>query len=342
MRRIFMWKHGSENAGHRRPFKPGAALLAVLILAGASFGQDKKEPTFLSISKAFKLSGWTQFQYVGWDKGVDSFSIRRSRLTLAGDILKNMHYKLQVDFAKTPTLLDAIIEYEFSQAFQLRVGQFLVPFSLENLTATSDVDMINRSQPEEKLAPGRDNASQGRDAGIAVFGNASIVEYTAAIVNGAGFNKPDTNSHKDLVGRVVLHPLKYLSVGGSFYKGKQSATAEAPLVTRDKAGLEMALVLDRASLKSEYYYAKDDKLTRNGWYVQGGYFVLPKKVQALVKYDVVDMNRTLSGDRVGRYTAGVNWFLSGRTKLQLNYELYKLESGKTDNQAILAMLQVAY
>jgi len=54
------------------------------------------------------------------------------------------------------------------------------------------------------------------------------------------------------------------------------------------------------------------------------------------------MNRTLSGDRVGRYTAGVNWFLSGRTKLQLNYELYKLESGKTDNQAILAMLQVAY
>ena len=337
-----MWKHGSENAGHRRPFKPGAALLAVLILAGASFGQDKKEPTFLSIGKAFKLSGWTQFQYAGWDKGVDNFSIRRSRLTLAGDILKNMHYKLQVDFAKTPTLLDAIVEVEFSQAFQLRVGQFLVPFSLENLTATSDVDMINRSQPEEKLAPGRDNASQGRDVGVAVFGNTSIVEYTAAIVNGAGFNKPDTNSRKDLVVRVVLRPLKYLAVGGSFYKGKQSAAAEAPLVTRDKAGLEMALVLDRASLKSEYYYAKDDKMTRNGWYVQGGYFVLPKKVQALVKYDVVDMNRTLSGDRVGRYTAGVNWFLSGRTKLQLNYELYKLESGKTDNQAILAMLQVAY
>jgi phosphate-selective porin len=114
------------------------------------------------------------------------------------------------------------------------------------------------------------------------------------------------------------------------------------LVTRDKAGLEMALILDRVSLKSEYYYAKDDKLTRNGWYAQGGFFVLPKKVQALVKCDVVDMNRTLSGDRVGRYTAGVNWFLSGRTKLQLNYELYKLESGKTDNQAILAMLQVAY
>jgi len=342
MRRIFMWKYGPKKAGHRRPFKSGAALLAVLILAGASFGQDKKEPTFLSISKAFKLSGWTQFQYAGWDKGVDNFSVRRSRLTLAGDILKNMHYKLQLEFAKTPLILDAMIEYEFSRAFQLRVGQFLVPFSMENLTGTADVDMINRSQPEEKLVPGRDNSSQGRDVGVAVFGNASIVEYTAAIVNGAGFNKADTNSHKDLVGRLVLRPVKYLSVGGSLYKGKQSATAEAPLVTRDKAGLEMALVLDRISIKSEYYYAKDDKLTRNGWYAQGGYFILPKKIQALIKYDVVDMNRTLSGDRIGRYTAGVNWFISGRTKLQLNYELYKLESGKTDNQAILAMLQVAY
>lgn len=337
-----MWKYGPKKSGHCRPFKPGAALLAVLILAGASFGQDKKEPTFLSISKAFKLSGWTQFQYVGWDKGVDNFSVRRSRLTLAGDILKNMHYKLQLEFAKTPLILDATIEVEFSRAFQLRVGQFLVPFSMENLTGTADVDMINRSQPEEKLVPGRDNASQGRDVGVAVFGSASIVEYTAAIVNGAGFNKADTNSHKDLVGRLVLRPVKYLSVGGSLYKGKQSATAEAPLVTRDKAGLEMALVLDRISFKSEYYYAKDDKLTRNGWYAQGGYFILPKKIQALVKYDVVDMNRSLSGDRIGRYTAGVNWFISGRTKLQLNYELYKLESGKTDNQAILAMLQVAY
>jgi phosphate-selective porin OprO and OprP len=253
-----------------------------------------------------------------------------------------MHYKLQIEFAKTPAILDANIEYEFCKPAKIRVGQFLVPFSLENVTGTSDVDMINRAQPEEKLVPGRDNASQGRDVGIAVFGNYSIVEYTVAIVNGPGINKSDTNSHKDLVGRVVVHPLKYLAVGGSLYKGKHSAAAEEPLVTRDKAGLELALLIDRASLKAEYLYAKDDKLTRNGWYAQAGYFIMREKVQALVKCDMVDMNRVLSGDRVDRYTAGVNWFLSGRTKFQLNYELYKLESGKIDNKAILAMFQVAY
>ena len=320
------------------------AAVGLMLLAGASFAQDKdkKETPSLSISKAFKLSGWTQVQYVDWKTGVDNFSVRRSRLSLTGDIMKKMHYKIQMDIAKTPTLLDASVDYEFSKAFQLRVGQFMVPFSLENVTGTADVDMINRSQPEEKLSPGRDNSAQGRDVGVSAFGTYSVIDYTVAILNGAGINKPDTNSHKDLAGRVVVKPFEHLAVGGSYYLGKQSATADAPLVTRDKAGLELALVYPRASLKAEYYYAKDDRTTRDGWYVQGGYFVLPKQVQVLLKADAVDMNRDLAGDRITRYTAGVNWFIAGRTKLQLNYELYDGELEKNDNHAILAQFQVAF
>jgi len=318
--------------------------MGLMVLAGASFAQDKdkKETPSLSISKAFKLTGWTQVQYVDWKTGVDNFSVRRSRLSLTGDIMKKMHYKIQMDLAKTPTLLDASVDYEFSKAFQIRVGQFIIPFSLELVTATSDVDMVNRSQPEEKLSPGRDNSAQGRDVGVSVFGTYSVVDYTVAVLNGAGINKPDTNSHKDLAGRVVIHPFEHLAVGGSYYLGKQSATADAPLVTRDKAGLELALVYPRASLKAEYYFAKDDKISRDGWYVQAGYFVLPKQVQVLLKADAVDMNRDLAGDRITRYTAGVNWFIAGRTKLQVNYELFDGELEKNDNHAILAQFQVAF
>jgi phosphate-selective porin OprO/OprP len=325
-----------------RTKKAGAAALMLLLLAGASFAQDKdkKESPSLAISKAFKLSGWTQVQVVDWKTGVDSFSVRRSRLTLSGDIMKKMHYKIQMDIAKTPTLLDASVDYEFSKAFQLRAGQFMVPFSLENVTGTSDVDMVNRSQPEEKLVPGRDNSAQGRDVGISVFGTYSVVDYTVAVLNGAGINKADTNSHKDLAGRVVFRPLEHLAVGGSYYLGKQSATPEAPLVTRDKAGLELALVYPRASLKAAYFYAKDDVIS--GWYVQGGYFVLPAKVQVLLKADAVDMNTDLAGDRISRYTAGVNWFIAGKTKLQVNYEIYDGELEKNDNHAILAQFQVAF
>ncbi len=321
-----------------------AASLALVLLAGASYAQDKdkKESPSLAISKAFKLSGWTQVQYVDWKTGVDNFSVRRSRLTLSGDIMKRMRYKIQMDISKTPTLLDASVDYEFSKAFQLRIGQFMVPFSLENVTGTSDVDMVNRSQAEEKLAPGRDNSAQGRDVGVSAFGTYAIVDYTVAILNGAGINKADTNSHKDLAGRAVFRPFEHLAVGGSYYLGKQSATPEAPLVTRDKAGLELALVYPRASLKAECFYAKDDAISRDGWYVQGGYFVLPGKVQVMLKADAVDMNTDLAGDRINRYTAGVNWFIAGKTKLQVNYEIYDGEDGKNDNQALLAQFQVAF
>jgi hypothetical protein len=60
---------------------------------------------------------------VDWKTGVDNFSVRRSRLTLSGDIMKNMHYKIQMDIAKSPTLLDASVTAGF-QAFPAPVGQF--------------------------------------------------------------------------------------------------------------------------------------------------------------------------------------------------------------------------
>jgi len=331
-----------ETKSKRRPLRPGAAVLGILICGVAAFGQEKetKEPS-LAISKAFKLSGYTQVQYTDWETGNDSFFIRRSRVSLGGGIIKNMQLKVQVDLAKTPTLLDAYIDYAINKYVSIRAGQFQVPFSMESLTSSGAVDTINRSQPEEKLVPGRDNGALSRDAGVMLFGTYSKVDYFLALLNGSGINKNDANSHKDIGGRVVVHPVKALAVGGSFYKGKQGASTDA-LVTRDKYGLEAAFILPRISVKAEYFAARDDRIDRNGWYVQGGYFVLPKKVQAILKYETVDMNRDLALDAVDRYTAGLNWFIAANTKIQVNYEHYEGESAVNDNNAFLAFFQVGF
>lgn len=336
MRRILLKKH--------LLLRLGAAALGALILAGVSAGQDqsKKDTNYLAVGKALKLSGASQFLFAGWDEGVDSFSVRRLRLSLSGDILKNIRFKVQADLTKSPLLLDAIVEYEYSKALGLRAGQFLLPFSLENLTSVSDLDTINRSQPEEKLAPGRDNSAQGRDVGIALFGSGTGFEYTLGVFNGAGINKADLNSHKDIGGRLVLRPTGFLALGGSFYKGKQGLTADAPLLVRDKYGLEIVLARDPFSLKGEYIRSKDDVVSRDGWYLQGGWFIKAKTLQAVLKYDQWDKNRAVASDRMNLMTAGINWFLSGRTKLQVNYELYKLEGGKTDNSALLVQFQAAF
>ena len=41
-------------------------------------------------------------------------------------------------------------------------------------------------------------------------------------MNGQGINLKDKNNHKDIVGSLMVHPLDWLSVGGSFIKARDA------------------------------------------------------------------------------------------------------------------------
>jgi len=322
--------------------RAGLALLATALAGGTALAEEPKESPFVTAAKSLTLSGYAQVLAVDWNRGVDTFSLRRARIGISGDLLKNLKFKIVADVVKSPALLDAIVEFEPSKILSFRVGQFLIPFSLESITPTRDLDMVNRSPVVDTLAPGRDNGSSGRDAGAALYGSYAIFEYTVGLFNGAGINKSDTNSHKDWSGRLVVHPLKFLSVGGSLYRGRQDSTPEAPLVRRDKEGLEAALIFKAFSLKSEYIHAQDDFISKAGWYVQAGCFAIPGKIQALLRYDWIDLDRTVAGDATNVITAGINWLILGRTKLQVNYEIHRLEGGGRDKSGLLAQFQVGF
>lgn len=322
--------------------RAGLALLAAALICGTALAEEPKESPFVTAAKTLTLSGYAQVLAVEWDRGVDTFSLRRARIGLSGDILKNLKFKITVDVVKSPALLEALVEFEPSKILGLRVGQCLIPFSLESITPTRDLDMVNRSPVVDTLAPGRDNGSSGRDIGTALYGSYAIFEYTVGLFNGAGINKADTNSHKDWSGRLVAHPLKFLSVGASIYRGKQDSTPEAPLVRRDKEGLEAALILKAFSFKSEYIHARDDLVSKAGWYVQAGFFALPAKLQALLRYDWLDLDRSVAGDAKNVISTGINWFILGKTKLQLNYEIHRLQGGGRDKSGLLAQFQAAF
>jgi hypothetical protein len=53
------------------------------------------------------------------------------------------------------------------------------------VTGTSDIDMINQSQPE-KSSPSRDNSPRDRDVSVSAFGTYSAAGTPS---NGAGINK---------------------------------------------------------------------------------------------------------------------------------------------------------
>ncbi len=321
-----------------------AAALLLLLAARPAAAEDapKNDSPLLTALKGLKLGGYAQFTGASWDPGTDTFQLRRARLSLGGAIVKDLTFKLSVDLVKSPALLDAQIDYAPFREAGLRFGQFLVPFSLDNVTSVADIDMVNRPAAVEALAPSRDIGSSGRDVGLAAFGRWTIAEYAVGLFNGSGLNKADADGHKDFSGRLVLHPVRGLSLGGSLYRGRRAPAEGEPLAERNKEGLEALYGAGRVMLKAEYIHARDGLVSKSGWYVLAGVFALPGRLQGLVRYDALDLDRSVADNGRSLVTFGVTWTVAGRTKLQVNYEIHRLESGGREKSGLLAQFQAAF
>lgn len=318
-------------------------LIFPLFLFGGVYAEGKDKEEFSSLKCLFlELDGYTQVRYTRGEDDPDGFSIKRARVGLKGDILKHINYRLQIDTIKSPVLLDAQIEISFIPQAKLTFGQFKVPFSLENLTSSYALDTINRSQTVENLCPGRDIGAQGRDIGLTFSGEFSWIEYSLGIFNGSGINKKDINEKKDIVGRFVFEPANVISLGLSHYRGKYSPFFRFPPLDRERTGADVFFNRGQLSIKGEYIFAKDDQTKKYGWYVQGGFFIIPEKIQTIVKYDTFDENRDVREDRIDVITFGLNWFFSEKTKLQVNYEYHKEEANWTSKNVILAQFQAGF
>jgi len=181
-------------------------------------------------SRLIQLSGYTQVRYQFQQlKGqIDGFDIRRARLDVRGNVSPYFSYRLQTDFAGTPKLLDAYAEIKIFDYLNFTIGQAKIPFSAENLASSNKMESIDRSQVVEALvARGKDEIGNqnGRDIGVQVGGsfgkikNRYLFDYKVGVFNGAGINVADKNENKDVIGRLVFHPVKGFDVGGSYYTG---------------------------------------------------------------------------------------------------------------------------
>lgn len=323
--------------------------------------EDKEKQKEFSIiaGKPVKVSGYIQPRYQFFEeKGKsDTFDIRRSRLDIRGDITERFDYRTQVEFGGTngPFLLDAALGYKFDPALKFTIGQFKIPFSLENLTSSPKLETINRSQVVEALvARGKDviGNQNGRDIGIQASGEIlpyngfNLLEYAIGIFNGYGINRLDINEQKDLIGRVVIHPIKDLSIGTSYYVGRftvpiAKAKADSRLNARNRVGGEFAYVHGPVSLKGEYIWGIDGATAKRGWYAQAGYFVIPEKLQAVFKYDTFNPNADQGNVDTTIYTLGANWYLNKWAFLQVNYEI-KDENPSLKNNAFIVQATLQF
>ena len=93
------------------------------------------------LSRLPRISGYLQLGYE-WSDDASTFFVKRARVNFQGDISPKIDYRLQLEFA-SPKIVDIYLRYKPLEALNVQVGQFKVPFSIENTTCRSNTNSSN-------------------------------------------------------------------------------------------------------------------------------------------------------------------------------------------------------
>ena len=184
-----------------------------------------KTAVFQYIENNFKIGGWIDAQYQydnNWTESQSSvFQIRRARLDFKGSLSKWVDFRLQADFAPTPRLIDAFIKVNFCKYAKLQVGQFKIPFSLENILSPLDLELMENAQVISALSGYKDvtgisSYANGREIGAMLTGTLvettvrdekiPILRYGVGVFGGNGINVKTDNLAKDISARIEFCP----------------------------------------------------------------------------------------------------------------------------------------
>lgn len=296
------------------------------------------------VSKLPTISGFVNFRYqYNSTNDANSFDVRRARLDVKGDIARDkVGYRLQVEFAGTPKILDAYVTWKICDYVGMQAGQFKTPFSLENPYSPTGLETTDNSMVISNLAGYSDVSgisANGRDLGLGFNGNFlkrdgfSIINWSVGVFNGSGINRTDNNRQKDYSGILTVKPIKHLSLAAYHYNGWGYNAANDVNFRRVRSGTGAKYDDGRWLVRGEYIWGKTGSTNSEGAYGVVGYH-FHKTVQAVLKYDYWKRDLTDKNTRWNNYTAGVNYTPIKYCKLQLNYS-YRTSPGAEDHHYVV-------
>jgi hypothetical protein len=322
--------------------------------------EAKKKSFQITSGKALQIagSGHIRYQYLEEEGKIDGFDIRRAYLDFKGAITPYWGYRLQSDFAGTPKIVDIYTELKLNDKLNFTMGQQLLPFSLNNVTSNTKLELADRSQVVEALTSRKGDVlgdNNGRDIGITAYGsllsinNLNLIEYRIGIFNGSGINKADLNEAKDVAGRLLLHPIKGLDLGGSYFTGwtpdsatLNNKTVPAQLGQRQRVGGEISYTYKFLNVKAEYITGTDGKVNKSGYYGQLSAYVIPNKLQVAGRYDTYDKDVDKDDNISTNITLGANYLINPNAVLQIAYTIKQEEGTSVDNNAGAVQLQISF
>jgi len=283
-----------------------------------------------------RLGGYLQTRYSAFESDTplnDQFSLKRARLETNVSLMDNYDLKFQLELndtstapASSPTasstsstlsnvrLKDGYIDVHYIPEAQVRIGQYKVPFSWENLQSPKYFDFVDFSMAVDSMRFG------GRDIGIMVHGKLfdDVLQYQLAVLNGSGENTGDNSTEKDLDARVALCPfsktdswlLSGMQFGIAETTGREKANMNGfkfktlgglafttfasgdVMRQRTRFGTEFIWPFGPASIKSEWMWMgmddfqlrnasndvlKEEDLRFRAWYLSGTYLLTGEK-----------------------------------------------------------------
>ena len=261
-----------------------------------------------------RVGGWYQADldiYERGNPGNTRFRNRRARLDVRGVLENYFGYRLYGDFTGgSASLQEAWLEYKQFPSARFRVGQFVVPFSLDANTSARWIDFVERPIGVANFQP-------AEDLGTMIFGTpfGGRVDYAFGAFNGRTRLSEDNNDAFDLAGRLVLAPfrkssnnfLKDFYLGSSFTTGREQETLSGTSFTtvggtsfltyasgvrhaddRTRLGGELQWIYGPGDIKAEYVRALFNDVDLNGgkldvkvnsWYVSGTYVLTGESKQ---------------------------------------------------------------
>ena len=142
-------------------------------------------------------------RHQGNKEDLSSFYLRRARIDFRGEMFgEKLTFRIMPELAREATMRDAWLNYEFSNAIQIRAGQMPVPYQWHRFVSSTRQYFAERSIISESFGvPG------GYDIGIMLHrkDQANIIQLEAGFFDGSGRNTKLSNSNGNLAsGRMSL------------------------------------------------------------------------------------------------------------------------------------------
>ncbi|HEV8238512.1 MAG TPA: porin [Thermoanaerobaculia bacterium] len=308
----------------------------------------------------------------------DRIYLRRARVNAGGKLLEEFDFRLEVDMAGTlanttglrAQLTDGYVTWNRYPAANVRSGQFKAPFGYEQLVGDATLFSLERTLATDRLTP-------ARQLGVQLAGSAidRRLSYAVGAFNGTGVNNNfNDDSRFLLAGRVSAIPWSgkiagqeaSWSAGAGAYRSEDTSVNlpdfgfDSTPATPDRDSqfggkrnawqADTQLVIGPFELWAEVLRARFEPADRlpapsfdaGGDYLQTTFYVIPQKLQVLLKTERFDPSRSVDGDDTRTDTAGANWYFKGHNlKLMADYLRVDAPRRPTQNK-VLARIQVQF